>query len=277
MEIDIGKEVEDLLSGAQSVETPVLVIKYGPPASGKGSCLEVFYKDAEQMGDFDKGNFVDINVDDIVSKLDKDNIIKSKPEKYWSFRPSANRIGDNAMNEALRRKYNIIIETTGRRIDETWLRNDIITPAKDNHYKILVVYPLVPVEELVKRSKIRAEKIGRDPDPELIRTTAKSAVENLSILVKYVDKIMIYDNRSQPPCNAKIIECNNNDCYIDVRMVVKNTIDDIFGVNINNETIYGSAENPCSQIIVIILVILILFIIIIIYIMAKSINNYLKS
>lgn len=270
----------DLTEGKTPVQTPVFVIKYGPPASGKGSCLDKFNTEAEKMGDFTPSNFVDINVDDVVKKLDVDNTVMVNPDNYWNFRKDANKIADMAMEKSFQNKLNIMFETTGNNLDETWLMEALISPAKKNNYKILVVYPLVPVNDLIVRSAKRAELIGRSPEEEAIRSSAKNAANNILKLVRLVDKVIIYDNRSLPACEYKIIECNDNICSADMKWVINKIIRQDFGIDlsISDSSIFSSEglDKKFKIIILLLVVIIIVCIVIIIYMYNKS-DNYISE
>ena len=205
------------LLGIHPSKTPVMLIKYGPPGSGKGKmeCLEKFYKHAEILG-FEAHNFVDINVDDFVRKLDVNEEIKLDSQKYWKFRPDANIIADALLETCFYNHYHVVFETTGSRLDEKWLVEALVRPANENEFKIVVAYPLVPVPELIKRSAERALRIGRNPDPGQITTDATNAARNLKILYKYVDLIVLFDNRTEIPCEFEIIECKKKVCAEDL-------------------------------------------------------------
>ena len=228
-------------------KNPVILIKYGPPASGKGrkECLDRFYEHAEKFG-FDKRNFVDINVDNIVSELDIKNEVKSDSLKYFKFRPKANLIADFLLKDAFDFKMNIVFETTGSRLDEEWFVNYLINPAIKNKFSIVVAYPLVPLRTLIDRSAKRALEIGRNPDPEQIKIDAKNAAKNINILYKYVDLIILFDNRFDVPCEFEILECKKKICKLDSKWNTKNeTLKDslkgTFGLDISLEG--GAAHN----------------------------------
>lgn len=271
----------DLTEGKTSVQTPVFVIKYGPPASGKGSCLDKFNSEAEKIGDFTTSNFVDINVDDIVTKLDVDKTILADPNNYWNFRKDANQIADAAMAKSFQNKLNIMFETTGNNLDENWLMNDLINPAKKNNYKILVVYPLVPSDVLVERSAKRAESIGRSPEEEAIRTSARNASKNILKLIRVVDRVIIYDNRSLPACDYKIIECNDTVCSADMKWVVDKIIKENFGIDLSisdeegPKKWYDIGEKNIKILIVFLIVVILVCIVIIVYLVYRGYNEKL--
>ena len=204
-------------------KTPVILIKYGPPASGKGrkECLDKFYEHGIKLG-FNINNFVDINVDNIVSDLDLKNEVKQDSANYFKFRPKANLIADFLLKDAFELNMHIVFETTGSRLDEKWLVDYLINPATKNNYSIIVAYPLVPLPVLIDRSAKRALEIGRNPDPEQIQNDAKNAAKNISILYKYVDLIILFDNRFDVPCEFEILECKKKICKLDSKWNTKN-------------------------------------------------------
>lgn len=236
----------EYMKNIKKTDTPVMLIKYGPPASGKGrkECTDKFFFHSAKYG-FDPQNYVDINVDDIVTKLDKDKEIKKDSMQYFKFRPRANQIADLLLETSFKLRYNIVFETTGSRLDEGWLVKYLIEPASRSGYKIVVAYPLVPVPILIERSAKRALEIGRNPDPEQIKKDAVNAAGNLKILHKYVDLIILFDNRALTPCEFEIIECKNKICKLDLKWAKNNTnlnetIRDKFNLNISLE----GGENP---------------------------------
>lgn len=220
-----------LLQGVTSAEHPVLLIKYGPPASGKGTCLPAFYEAAKPLG-FDPANFLDANVDAVVEALDVKGRVKANPDAYWEFRGEANTIIETALTEGFERRLHIVLETTGRVVDPQWLQDDLIGPARENGYKIIVVYPLVPVPTLIERSAARAELIGRNPEPKLIEAAAKAAAANIYHFVGTADKIVIYDNRGLPACKYAVVACEKNQCRADTAWAVDRAIQELFDVSL---------------------------------------------
>ena len=81
-----------------------------------------------------------------------DKINNTKSELYYKYRGEADTISDNILNFALLNKYNIAWETTGRTI--AWTMKEIKRIQRQD-YKVILVYPLVPSEELIKRAKQR--------------------------------------------------------------------------------------------------------------------------
>ena len=256
------KHVADLLSGLTVSSTPVLIIKYGPPASGKGSCLNVFYETARKMG-FNSDDFLDANIDDVITLLDVEKSILKDPQNYHSFRPEAGKIVEEAIQIALTNHYNIVMETTGGTVDKQWYI-DLISKAKQNKYKVLIVYPLVPKETLVSRSEKRALQIGRRPEPNLIRTVSELAAKNISKLYKMLDrddKLIVYDNRHGIPCSPYIFECDGETCTANIEWTIQTAVKELFDVDIA----IGGAEHwsvrfAKTALIVVIVVVIILIV-----------------
>lgn len=165
---------------------PKFIIKYGPPASGKGS--DAVKSLITSLGD-PLNTYININVDDAVESTEMftsssrdlvNNIIKSKnltnfnkflnnatPEQvakfskiYTNIRFGKNNKGrtignkmDNLLMQALKAKKNITFETTGGTKFPYWLWTDLqhlITG-----YKIVIIFPIVPFEETWRRYKMR--------------------------------------------------------------------------------------------------------------------------
>jgi predicted ABC-type ATPase len=215
----ITELVDLLLKKAQSVHNPVFIIKYGPPASGKGTCLDTFYTFAQNYG-FDSNNFINIDVDYFVEKLDSKKTVKTDPGNYWKFRGTADKISDTLLSKCFDQKKHAVLEMTGSSVDQKWLTKSIVNPARKNNYTIIVVYPLVPKDDLVTRSNKRAASIGRRPDPNYIINTATQAAQNIKTLNKVVDHLIIYDNTTDPPCDTFIIRCQKNVCSSNLKWVI---------------------------------------------------------
>jgi predicted ABC-type ATPase len=221
-----------LLAKTKTVENPVFLIKYGPPASGKGRCLDNFHKFAEMYG-FDSQNYIDVNVDAFVDKLDIHNEIKQDPEVYWKYRPIANKIGDAILSQCFSQRKHVVLEMTGGNVDQHWLNATLIEPARKEKYTIIVVYPLVPKNILIERSEARAKEIGRRPDPQRIIETAEKAAENIKFMHTLVDHLIIYDNSSITPCDVMIINCSKDKCDINIHWMMLNLIKEKFQINLN--------------------------------------------
>lgn len=220
----------------KQVVSPVLVIKYGPPASGKGECNKKFVQSIEKIKKakfFDENNSISIDIDKYVESLDINNTITQNPDNYWNFRPYANKIGDQMLKFSIKNKRNVVVEMTGNTIDPKWLHTDIINPAKLKNYIIVIMYPLVPIQLLISRSDERAKKIGRQPKHSDIKKAAINAANNIHLFYGSVDSIIIYDNSGVNPCDNIIIKCNNITCTIEPEWLIKN-INNKFGITVKD-------------------------------------------
>jgi hypothetical protein len=169
---------------------PKFIIKYGPPASGKGSdAVKSLIKD---LGD-PLNTYININVDDAVestemfTRTSRDLVKNIKniknletflndatPEEvsrlaktYTNIRFGKNTKGrtignkmDNLLTQALQAKKNVTFETTGGVGFPIWLRK---SPFKEllEGYQIIIIFPLVPFEETWRRYKMRPIEVYR--------------------------------------------------------------------------------------------------------------------
>lgn len=236
--------VRDRLAGKRAKKRPTLLVAYGPPASGKGSCLAAFAK-AVHPG-VDISTYVHAVVDDVVSSLDVGGRIKTDPDYYHVLRPHADAIIAELIRRAVAHKYDLLIETTGGRIDlhvqdSLWRR--LIDRVRAAGYRIVVVYPLVGRAELIRRSDKRAAQIGRRPGHAWIHTAATNAAANIKGFIGVADKIVVFDNRGAPPCDYRVIICDKKGaCAADVGWVVDRAVAELFGVELAREVRGGAAK-----------------------------------
>jgi hypothetical protein len=207
-------------------ENPTFIITYGPPASGKGHLmdnLDIFHKMKIR---------VNINIDDIIEqhpnfKLDSKkckelinqfncpiissteqntdyiNMINTCSTNYLKYKNSgADNISTLLLLYSLKNNLNIIYETTGNNID--WTLKTVI-PIIPTNYSLIIIYPLVSENILLKRSCERGKKIGRFPENNVIKNTIINAQNNLlklldsdNVLLKNC-KVQIYDNENTSP------------------------------------------------------------------------------
>jgi hypothetical protein len=165
---------------------PKFIIKYGPPASGKGS--GAVRSVIENLGD-PISSYININVDDaveatqaftnrsraLVNRLlvkpnspDFNKFLNRAPvnqvaafaKVYTDVRFSKNTKGldigakmDNLLQQSLKARKNITFETTGGGGFPSWIWSWLGPLLKG--YKIVVVFPTVPFEETWRRYKMR--------------------------------------------------------------------------------------------------------------------------
>jgi len=166
--------------------SPKFIIKYGPPASGKGS--GPVRGVIESLGD-PISSYININVDDAVEStqvfknrsralvnrllvkpnspdfntfLNKASVnqVAAFSKAYTNVRFSKNTRGmdigakmDNLLKQALQAKKNVTFETTGGGGFPSWIW-DWLGPLLSG-YKIVVIFPTVPFEETWRRYKMR--------------------------------------------------------------------------------------------------------------------------
>ena len=192
---------------------PNFYIKYGPPASGKGVIMKkVLEKDL-----LTAKSLITVEVDSIIESNEgyineRNRLINIKDEQaksklYWKYRGEADVISDQILNQALLGSYDIAWETTGRTI--AWTIREIKRIQKQG-YNVTLVYPLVPANMLVSRSKSREKETGQTPAPEeQIRKGVTDAINNLQKIIDVVDNIYLYDNSGKKGEEYLVIEINN--------------------------------------------------------------------
>jgi len=199
---------------------PTFYIKYGPPASGKKGIMDhVIEKD-----NINQKTLITVDVDAIVHSNAKykeerkeiGNVKKDRRDLYYKYRQEADFISDLILNKAILDKYNIAWETTGNTI--AWTVREI-KRIKKKGFNVTLVYPLVSVSSLIKRSEMREQ--GPDGQegaaPDEISTIAYNSINNINKIINYIDTLYIYDN-SQPLGNLPTL-------FIEVYNVWNNTKD----------------------------------------------------
>jgi hypothetical protein len=206
-----GKNINEL----ETPQTPYFVFKYGPTGSGKGSTK--VQNEIAKLGLTDN-NTVTFEVDKIVEAVNNfrnkslelkkkynqnpnnQQVYKNLTNLYFQTRKNTkvNKIQDDLMKEAIQKRRNIIVETTGRS-SISWILDNLAGKG----YKIVVIYPIVNPSELQKRVVSRAESmkgVFRLPSPSNLETGIMSAKQNiLNDLVKLlesnsIDKVILINN-----------------------------------------------------------------------------------
>ena len=227
-ETELEQIKSQTLLNKTSVEPAKLVIMYGPPASGKSHLAETVLKTAIGI-DSTSSSTIEINIDNIVGKLSgykkelkeknctevyssahvPSQIDKNKMETckkiYGRFRfeekmngKSADDLSHEIFLDAVKKNMNIILETTGGSTDWTIKKNIQNEDVKAKGYKIIIVYPVVNTDTINLRAFERAKREGRYPTPEEIKDMVEKAQNNIGKLLEHVDRILIYDNNSEP-------------------------------------------------------------------------------
>jgi hypothetical protein len=168
---------------------PKFIIKYGPPASGKGSAM--VRSIIEKLGD-PLNSYININVDDAVEAT---NLFKNKSralvnnlavkpnskdfnaflnkasikevekfsKAYTDIRFGKNSKGvdigmkmDNLLQQAVAAHKNVTFETTGGNGFPSWIWSWLKSNLKD--YQIVLIFPTVPFQETWRRYKSRPTK-----------------------------------------------------------------------------------------------------------------------
>lgn len=181
---------------------PILYIKFGPPASGKGSIMDkVLAKDGISLQ-----SLVTVDVDSTVQQSvqfqqevsqakeqygDTTEQAKALQKIYFKYRPEADAISIDIVHEACKRRLNIARETTGQKLTTV----DTIRQVRPFNYQVTIVYPLVPVQVLVDRAVKRNAETGQIAAPaDMIEHMAHQAAENVVLLLAQADTLYIYDN-----------------------------------------------------------------------------------
>jgi predicted ABC-type ATPase len=213
--IDALKYWNTISKGKKPIK-PRFYIKYGPPASGKSIIMDSVAKKDK----INRADIISIDVDHIVKSntaYQKDLAIiekssKSPDEKtrlkqllYFSWRETKVRdkgfnktlesvaggdyVSEVVLENALSKKFNIDWETTGGSVN--WTVREI-RRIKTLGYTTVLVYPLVPLEQLLKRVKKRKSQTNA-PDKQII-SNSYAALTNMKYIVNEVDYVYIYDN-----------------------------------------------------------------------------------
>ena len=223
------------LKNKTKTDKPTFYIKYGPPASGKGTIMDKVAKEEQK----DLNNIVIVEIDTIIqehkdyikkkgellkklknNKNNKKDINKELTDLYFKYRKnveSPNIKGDDISDAitygAIEEGLDVSLETNGHDID--WTKNVMIPKIKkiNNKYKIVIVYPLVPLKLLLERARIREETTGQTPANN-IEEMAKNAPKNLLKMKKIVDTIYIYDNSGNKDEEKLLIKYKENKAEI---------------------------------------------------------------
>ena len=223
------------LKNKTKTDAPTFYIKYGPPASGKGTIMDKVAKEEEK----DINNIVVVEIDTIIqehedymekrnelleklknNKSNKEDINKELSDLYFKYRKNVETpnikgddISDAITYGAIEEGLDVAWETNGNDID--WTKNVVIPKIKtiNKEYKIVIVYPLVPLELLLERVHRREEETGQTPANN-IEEMAKNAAKNLLEMKEIVDIIYIYDNSGNKDEEDLLIKYKKNKAEI---------------------------------------------------------------
>lgn len=167
------------------------IITYGPPASGKGITKNkiIEYLDIE--------TYIDIDID----KFIKSYCIRNKFTKdcnnmgqtvYFDIRKIVDNVSDQLLAKAAKKNCHIIWETTGNSIE--WTMKVYIPFMKSIGYTIVINFPIVKIDELVRRCKNRQQEANCDI--KYIGSFQKNSYKNFYEIIKKCDMIFVYDNNN---------------------------------------------------------------------------------
>lgn len=196
---------------------PLFIIKYGPPASGKNTCINLL---REHLTGLDQGSTVDADLDVIISQIpgfQNDSVQMSKQDAYQKWRSLGMEMMDDLIRQATLIPCHITFETTGSSIDWTV---PLIKQMISLGYRIVIMYPLVQVDKLIQRAKIRQQQTGQVAAPTHsvqvnnrtilgITEMNQLATQNLRILIPYVDELFLIDNNSDQDVARIILHIRN--------------------------------------------------------------------
>ena len=174
-------------------------IKYGPPASGKSNIVN---KVAAECGvESWVVNDVDAMLDAVPGYVDfrtKCTTQKERQDLYWYTRRDL-RVDDlstGVVTTSLNKGYSVAYETTGSTM--AWTVREI-DRARRMGYRIVVLYPLVKVQTLIDRARIREKKTQQTAaPPKKIAHDALSAAKNVGRLFDegFIDDLYLFDNNA---------------------------------------------------------------------------------
>jgi len=176
----------------------------------------------------------------IIKKLiSTDNNLESFEKAYFDIRTKYNydKLNDEKIKKYIKKKKNIVIESTGKNIPQWILSRDWIPL----NYNIIIAYSFVSIKNLIKRIKERFEKniknfmndsnksTPRIPnlDKKIIKKNVKNIVKTLIKLYKNciinhnielcnnvkINKLLVFDNNDKDMKiiydSAKLIDINN--------------------------------------------------------------------
>ena len=170
-------------SGKQKRDTstigPIFYILYGAQGSGKSGILKKALLKVGLSNDNING-VIHISVDDVIAENEK--FKNAKPAERWKMykelrENGGDEINDEIMNEALTKKFDVALETTGWSV--SWTRDQMEKVTK-NGFQAIILYPLVPPNMLITRTQEREQATKQvAAKPEEIAETVRMSIANL--------------------------------------------------------------------------------------------------
>jgi predicted ABC-type ATPase len=182
---------------------PLFIIKYGPPASGKNTVMKLLHN---YFPSLNHDSTVDADLDVIISEMPEFKQDKSnRQEAYQRWKPLGMEIMDDLIRQATLIPCNVTFETTGKSIAWTV---PLIKQMISIGYRIVLMYPLVQLTQLIARAKQREKATGQVAAP--VNTTTvngiqipgitemnERALRNLQYLIPYLDELFLIDNNEE--------------------------------------------------------------------------------
>lgn len=182
----------------QNKSQPLAIIMVGGPGSGKSTAKKTIVR---QLG-YDTENFITIDPDEIISSLFQSD---------YNCKAEMNKVLTSTYSKAWKKKYNIIIDKTGKNFNATY--NKYIDFLKKQGYQIILCLTVLNYSN----ASTRIKKRNRGTDNKRALLVAKKTYTKLNkIYEKYidldcdvVDKVFVYDNKRKLRLAYKSI-CDNN-------------------------------------------------------------------
>ena len=201
-EENISTKGQTLNKIKSNMKEPLLIVKYGPPGSGKSS--EVVYDFIKKIGRPMK-SYVDINIDTYIEMIQNyRNGLEKGEDLYIQTRSMKNKSGMSiyekskfVLKKAIEQRKNVIIEVTGGyKVGSSGPLAWVYKLIDKTPYKIIVIYPKVSLETIIKRLEKRFRKRNIDE----LKKEYKLSIDNYKQFLKFSHK---------RPKFVKVIEVDN--------------------------------------------------------------------
>ena len=204
-------------SQAPSRSDPKFFITIGPSASGKATVAKkAMMQISNRTGE--ESEFARIVVDEIVESYPKYAEIKTRchdksqsQRLYYGIRKDfgVDDLSDDALNDALSGKRDIVWETTGENI--AWVVQEA-ERIKRLGYEVILLYPFVATSSLLERALQRQRDTGQEPaPPDQITRTARLASKNTILMMQkgHADRLMLFDNNGERGDEKLVLDIKN--------------------------------------------------------------------